>query len=115
MGACGEYSPAGGAPARPGPCLSRNLPLELVAPRWLGSRTDNLPRTPEGQGGWGSFHVPAGFRESPGKVKSDLDTESRFGGSGRRGAATCVRRKLIPGSWSNHRDLREGKPLSHRD
>lgn len=67
MGSCGEYPPAGGAPARLGPCLSRNLPLGLVAPRWPGSRTDNLPRTPEGQGGWGSLHVPAGLPEPPGK------------------------------------------------
>lgn len=50
MGACGEYSPAGGAPARSGPCLSKNLPL---GPRggWVqGPTTCQGPRKGKGVG-----------------------------------------------------------------
>lgn len=62
-----------GAPARPGPCLSGDLAPGLLAGRWLGSRTGDLSRTPEGGGGWGSLHVPAGTWGSPwGWQKPDL-------------------------------------------
>lgn len=83
MGVRGEYSPA-----HLGLCLKRNLPLGLVAPRWLGSRTRHLPKPLEGQGGWGSLHVPVGLGESQGEAQSDLESGTRFG-LGFRGARGC--------------------------